>query len=466
MSRSFGFAVLARAARRLLLLGPAVVLACSRGGPGPGGPSPQPASAEETLSELFNLTALFQRLGRIAAGPPLPFVGHYAFLAGRGDSTVVLLGLSLDNRALAFQRSGRDFTARYRVEMSLQREGGVPIRYAREEAVTVASFQETQRVDETVIFQQAFLLAPGPYTTSVTLRDPASGSFSQGSLPIAVPVFPPGSYTAPILVYQATPRSSLWADPTVVLNPRGMVAHGDDSLAIYVEAYHLPGPNEVPLEVRDEIGRVVHTSALRFEGGRAVETAAAQLPAEAPSLGRLTVTVGTAAEAKQTTALVSFSKSWVLTNYDNLIGLLRYFGYDDQLDRLRKASPEERPALWRKFWEDTDPRPETPENEALDIYFTRLSIANDRFRDEGGASGGWRTDRGEVYITLGEPDQVYESPPGNDLRLVQWIYNEYRARLVFQGQIGFSRMRLVPESRAEFARVRAMARQHQRSNTG
>ena len=97
--------------------------------------------------------------------------------------------------------------------------------------------------------------------------------------------------------------------------------------------------------------------------------------------------------------------------------------------------------------------PQTPENEALDQYFTRIAIANERFKDEGGP--GWRTDRGEVYVTLGEPDQALETPPGNDQRIVQWVYSTYRAVITFTGQLGFSRLRMTPSSRAEFTRARA-----------
>ena len=118
-------------------------------------------SSEQTLTDLFNLTQLYQRMGRLAGGNPLPFVGSFAYFAGRGDSTIALLSVSLDNRALSFQRAGRDFTARYRVEVGFQKAGALPLRYAREEAVTVTTFNETQRADETVLFQQAFLLPPG-----------------------------------------------------------------------------------------------------------------------------------------------------------------------------------------------------------------------------------------------------------------------------------------------------------------
>ena len=78
----------------------------------------------------------------------------------------------------------------------------------------------------------------------------------------------------------------------------------------------------------------------------------------------------------------------------------------DWVDKLRKATPEERPALWREFYKATDPEGATPENEALEGYFRRIQFANQRFRESG--DPGWLTDRGEVYVTLGEPDDVYD----------------------------------------------------------
>jgi GWxTD domain-containing protein len=441
-----------------------LLAACGGGGgggtqaPPPGTPPPpQAAGAEQTLSDLFNLTALYQRMGRLAGGNPLPFVGNAVFFAGRGDSTLVMLGLSLDNRALTFQRAGRVFTARYRVELNFQREGSVPLRFAREEAVTVGTYQETQRADESVVFQQTFLLPPGTYKTSVVVRDPGSTSNSRAEATLVVPAFAPGSFTAPILVYTSTPRADVWAEPQVLLNPRGMVAHGGDSLRMVIEGYGLTGPTKLPLDIRDEQDRVLVQRDLDFVGGKAVETRTIMLPPETPSLGRINIRTGTAPNQQLTVALVSFSRSWVVTNYDNLITLLRFYPVEGWVDRLAKADPADRPALWRQFWVETDPVPQTPENELIDLYFTRVAIANERFRDEG-AGQGWRSERGEVYIGLGPPDQEIESPPGSEQRIIQWVYNEYRSVITFTGQLGFSRLRLTPASRSEFARLKALAK--------
>lgn len=424
---------------------------------GRSGPPSGPGATEQTLSELFNLSAVYQRLGRLASPGGVPFVGSYTFLAGRGDSTLLRLGLSFENRAFSFQRDGRSFAARYRVQVTLQHAGSPTLESAKDEVIRVASFQEAQRTDESVLFHQGLVLAPGSYTLTVTVRDLLANAAGRAERQLEVPAFEPGSFSAPAMVYEAPLRTTVADTSALILNPRGTVAHGGgDTLHVYVEGYRLSGPTQVPVEVRDDRDSVVYRTQLEFTGGKGLEAKVFRLDSDAPPLGELTITVGSGAAAKKTTALVSFAHGWVVTNYENLLSLLRYFPYGgDLIGQLRSAKPADRPALWRKFWTSTDPIPETPENEALDRYFTRIAIANERFREEGGE--GWRTERGEVYITLGEPDQVFETPPATDQRIIQWIYNEYRVVLYFTGTLGFSRIRLTPQSRAEFARARAQA---------
>ncbi|MEZ4585858.1 MAG: GWxTD domain-containing protein [Gemmatimonadales bacterium] len=430
---------------------------CGLAGCGGGrGPEGTPAAqTDQTLSQLFNLGAVYQRMGRLASTGSLQFVGNLAYLAGPADSTNLVVGLSFENRALSFQRDAGSFAARYRVEVTLARSVGDPIQVARNEIVRVPTFQETQRGDESIFFQQKFLLETGPYTLRVVVRDPTSTSVGQVEQAITVPGFQAGSITAPVMVHEVLPRRAETDSVYMILNPRGTVAHGGaDTLLLYVEANGLSGPTTLPVAVTDEQDSVVYRTDVDFSGGRSVEGRVIRLAADAPPLGELTIAVGAGADAKVTKALVSFARGWVVTNYDNLLTLLRFFPYrPDLVSAMRNARPGDRPALWRRFWIETDPDPTTGENEALNTYFTRIAIANDQFRDEGGE--GWRTDRGEVFITLGHPDQAYESPPGNDRRYVRWVYNQYQAIIDFEGTLGFSRLRLTTQSRAEFARARA-----------
>ena len=409
----------------------------------------------EALTRLLNTTQFYQRLGRIAAGDPMPFVGTVAFAAGPGDSVIAVLGLSLENRAFAFQREGNSFVARYRVALSFKRDGAPPVDLAREELVRVATFQETQRADESVLFQQVLRLVPGTYKVTATVRDASSTSESSGTAEYTAPKFGKASYSGPILTYQATGRGSL-ADPlSLVLNPRGAVGYGSDTLLAYVEGYGFEGATKVPFEVIDEQKRTIYSDSLRFRGGREVESQVVRLAPDSVSLGELQLVVGSDPE-RSASGLVSFTQAWVVTNFDEMLDLLRFFGHDEQIAAMRRAPTGERARLWRDFYAASDPNTGTPENEALNQYFSRVNAANQRFKDEG--IPGWRTDRGEVLVTLGPPDESVESTPGTASRIIRWTYLTHRLEIYFQDETGFGRLRLTPGSRAEYERILSRVR--------
>jgi GWxTD domain-containing protein len=425
------------------------MLGCGNWGRPGGGGQPTPT---ESLTRVLNSTQFYQRLGRLAAGDPLPFVGTVAFAAGPADSVVGILGLSLENRALAFQREGNVFVARYRVSLSFKREGAPSVDVTREEVVRVPTFQETLRSEESILFQQILRLTPGIYHVSVAVRDAGSTSESRAQADFTAPSFEPGSVSAPILAYQATGRGNR-ADPlNIVLNPRGSVGYGSDTLLAYIEGYDFARPTAVPFKVMDEQQHVIHEDELHFRGGHQVESQVIRLSPDSVALGELSLAVGEGDRERKVSALVSFTQAWVVTNFDEMLDLLRYFGHDEQVNAMRKAPPSERARMWREFYAATDPNTTTPENEALNQYFSRIAQANQRFTDEG--VPGWRTDRGEVYINLGAPDESIENTPGSAAnRVLRWTYINYRLELYFRDESGFGRLRLLPSSRADYERT-------------
>jgi GWxTD domain-containing protein len=445
--------------RRLVIsavLGSAIFGCGSWGRVGSGG-QPTPS---ETLTRVLNTTQFYQRLGRLAAGDPLPFVGNVAFAGGPADSVVGVLGLSLENRALAFQREGNVFVARYRVSLSFKREGTPSVDVTREEVVRVPTFQETLRSEESILFQQILRLTPGTYHVSVSVRDVGSTSESRAQGDFTAPSFDAGSVSAPILAYQATGRGSRAEPLNIVLNPRGSVGYGSDTLLAYVEGYDFTRPTTVPFKVVDEQQHVIHEDELRFRGGRQVESQVIRLSPDSVALGELSLVVGEGDRERKVSALVSFTQAWVVTNFDEMLDLLRYFGHDEQVSAMRKAPPSERARMWREFYVATDPNNVTPENEALNQYFGRIAQANQRFTDEG--VPGWRTDRGEVFITLGPPDEAIENTPGTTAnRILRWTYLTYRLELFFRDESGFGRLRLLPSSRAEYERILARVRRQE-----
>jgi GWxTD domain-containing protein len=156
----------------------------------------------------------------------------------------------------------------------------------------------------------------------------------------------------------------------------------------------------------------------------------------------------------RTTALVTFSEQWAMAHFDETLSLLRYLGAEEAIREMREAAPEERLELWRSFWRSIDPNPQTPTNETLDLYFERVQEANARFRERD--TPGWLTDRGEVFITIGPPDEIWDSSSdleGGGSRFIRWTYIAGRVALTFVDDVGYGRFRLTPLSRADFMRV-------------
>jgi GWxTD domain-containing protein len=423
--------------------------------PGPG----------TTLPRLFDATSVYRSMGFLATGGPLPFVASVRYLRGPApDSTLALFALSLANSALTFQRSGAEFVADYRVEAIFRGDSGlVPTRHiARDEQVRVRSFQETLRGDESVVFQQFVTLPPGVYTVSVMVRDRNGPAFARTERVDTAPhLWRQAGITRPIPIYQGAGRTETAVLPVLLANPRATLPYGTDTLRFYVEGYGLAGGTRLVARVVDGSDHELwlDTATLRGDTGLAAATIAVAPDRLPVGQAEIEMTPAGGGDTTRTRFLVSFSNQWVITNFQEMLSLLRYFDGQTWVDSLRKAAPADRPAVWREFWKATDPVAITPENEALDDYFRRVQQANARFADEG--EPGWLTDRGEVFITLGEPDEALDMSSGMDrsgLRAVRWTYTNYRVVLYFQDQTGFNHFKLTPTSRAEYQRVLARVR--------
>ena len=314
-----------------------------------------------------------------------------------------------------------------------------------------------------------FVDQKGASVKSVSSRDRNGPAVAHGQRADTVPRLAGQGMSEPLAVYQGPGRTRLADMPKFFPNPRAALSYGADSLRFYVETYGLPHGARLAARALDQSGHEVWHDTVALTGTDAFASVLAVLrPGDVPvGQGRFEVsTVGagatTTGASRSTPFLVSFSDQWAITNYDQMISLLRYFERQDWVDKLRQAAAEQRPTVWREFYTATDPVGGTPENEALEAYFRRVQFANQRFRESGDA--GWLTDRGEVYVTLGEPDDVFDfstDASRSGVRGIRWTYNSLRLTLFFQDQNGFGRFRLTPLSRAEFQRAAAQVRRHQ-----
>lgn len=420
------------------------------------GTADRPPSPNAVLPRLFDAASVYRGMGFLVAGAPLPWVGSLRYVEGpTPDSTVAVFSISLANHALNFHRDANAFVAEYHVEMAFRGTGGAARQAARDETVRVPNFQETMRADESVIFQQLLTVTPGIYTFTVMVRDRNGPAFTRQEIQDTVPRFAGRGIASPLPFYQGTGRTSRAELPKLVLNPRATLPYGADSLRIYLEGYDLRPGVRLQVRAEDAAGTELLRDSVALAGDSALASSVVLIPPERLPIGEGEVQVwAEGVDTVRAPFLVSFSGDWVIANFDQMISLLRYFSQQAWIDKLRAATPEQRPTLWRQFWTATDPVPLTPENEALDEYFQRVQVANQRFLEEG--DPGWLTDRGEVYITLGEPDEILDL--SGDMSRVgphgyQWTYTTLRLTVFFEDATGLGKYRLTPLSRSDYQRV-------------
>lgn len=404
---------------------------------------------------------VYSRQGLITGEENFPAVGDFATVAGPGDSTWVLFGVSLPTSALRFHRDGNGFTAGYSVSLRFLRGGMETARSRHTEQVRVATFQETGRTEESIFFQDRVLLEPGTYEVAVAIADSIGSRNLERIDTVVVPAYDPAAPLALVIVHEATGRNDLHSLPFLVLNSRHAAEFGGTAPVVYVESYD-PTTTALELVVTDAAGAPVIT--LPFDSplapGASFRSATVELPIDSLPLGVLAVVArdpATGATSSSETLLVTISDQWMVANYDEVLDYLVYIASREEIEMLRAAvSAAERRVAWEDFWERRDPAPASAVNEYREEFFARVRVAAEQFAEVG--RPGWRTDRGRVYIVLGAPDRVsHGEVASRDISgafdAIEWVYDRSgggRLELLFLDREGFGRFEMTRNSEMAF----------------
>lgn len=402
---------------------------------------------------------LYRRLGLLAEGGETPFVGSLSFFAApTPDSTLMVLTVSLANRALRFSREGDRYRAGYRVGLDVKRGTETVRTLASDETVRVIAFRETQRADESVLFRQTVTLAPGTYDLRLTVRSDSVPNGSAIEATVGVPRLADGALSSPVAFYEAAPRVSRDSTPRLLAMPRSTIVFGRDSiLPIYLEGYGRDSQFPVEVRVRAEgAATVLWSDSISLPQKQNLFSGLVNIPVNRLGVGVMTINVNRTGGSDTLTAplFVAFGEDLPVATFTEMLNYLRYYVSAPRLQAMRDAPPQERASLWSAFLKETDPVPQTPAHEGLRDYFGRIAQANLRFREEG--SSGWLSDRGRVFVALGMPDERLQ-PNMNDLsqrgRAEIWEYRQHRLTVVFVDQTGFGRWRMTLNSETEFEAV-------------
>ena len=113
----------------------------------------------------------------------------------------------------------------------------------------------------------------------------------------------------------------------------------------------------------------------------------------------------------------------------------RYLLTNNERRELKGSSREEKERLFINFWKSRDNTPSSQFNEVMHEFYNRIDYANEHFD---GWKSGWETDRGQIYVLFGPPDNIFRTQSFNTNAITQtWEYYRISKQFTFVDQNGF-----------------------------
>ena len=322
--------------------------------------------------------------------------------------------------------------------------------------VTAGAYPPT--VDPRRVFAATvpFAVSSGKLRIKVSMKDLNSGLEGELQRKLEVPAFEKLEFSMSDLRFdRCGAAGQAEGDSLSAMHVRGRFG-GDPLPPICVagEIYDRDGgaPAEYRLEweVKDERGerRVHGTEQISAVSSRTPFTIHPEL--DPLSLGSYEMRVEAHRDGRSFERKIPFemdeTRLSLAADFDDLVEMVGYIGKRSEITALEDAPPAEREKAWEEFWQKRDPSPGTPENESREEFFRRIQHVNATFGSPG--TPGWRSDRGMIYIRLGEPDQIDSRPlnptdPPHEI----WHYYAQNRVYIFADLNGFGHYVLVRTER-------------------
>ncbi len=341
------------------------------------------------------------------------------------------------------------------------RQGGLLMSRQSERRVRVDDYGQTQSADGVDRTVQSLPLPEGLYSLTVSVEDDASDRTASREIAAAVRAVAGVVFvTDPLLVdtydnetlaFEPNVGATLSTEQDVVTVLYEIMAAAptdlDVTYAVTEQNRRAERPSFgallglAPRQQADAGTPILHRERLTVPQGTTPATF--RIETEQLSVGdyALTVRLETTDGVVVSETESPFSVRWMgleaqIADLDEAIAQLHYVARDRDLRAMRAAAtPDERLRLFQAFWSERDPSPGTPRNERMEEYYFRVAYANERYTRMRDA--GWSTDRGEVYIRFGEPDDVEVHPFNFGTRPYQvWTYYRSGRRFIFVDETG------------------------------
>lgn len=406
------------------------------------------------------------------------------------QQTVVKAFVQFPVMNFAVAGSGADAHLSYRITVKVADTSGLKLMEQSWRGRVPGTMRGDPRVTVPEMFE--FPVKPGRYQLTVSVDDSVSGQTMTRTLPVE------GFATAPSasdLVVSSSmrvadgadsvPRPGEWRRGSTVVREAAEVTlnpiHEDRANLFYLLEAYTPGTvsagdsGTLTVRVVDSAGKaLVRTPPTPVRLGQGGGILRGQIPLAGLPSGSYQLVADLALDGKVTERSAPFRMGDLATalrqeEATRQIALMSDSGHfstmgDDSLDEAFApldyiARPEDQMDVWRRglstagkrqflirFWQQRDPTPGTPRNEARERFYGLITAANQKFTERGpNARPGWRSDRGRIFIRNGEPaERLQRQNIGMAPPYEVWRYATGKDRwYVFVDVSGFGAFQLV-----------------------
>ena len=375
------------------------------------------------------------------------------------DTCKLTFFLSVPYDELQFVVDDSVFKAGYELTLTvLDRENNVIETRIREEYITVKNFQTTNSRDEYSFLNELLYLVPGEYRLVIELMDKDSKLTAVKHKNIDIIDY----FSVPFSISDVLFLNKTSQEGEVKYTLNLMTNYNTTQKGIYLkfDVFNNKECNVINIttSIQDYSNNIykAYKYAKNLEGFRT--TVLLQVVKEELASGNYILNLEIKGDDEVIKRRLHFSVNWMnmtelSSDMNSAIKQLKYIAPMHEINQmLNTEDSDKKEKLFNEFWASRDPTPSTEVNELKKEYYSRIAFANKNFSD---SREGWLTDRGEVYIVLGPPDDIKQYPNMiNNKPYEVWNYYRFGENLIFVGEIGLGNFRLTQESWEIYIKLR------------
>lgn len=361
------------------------------------------------------------------------------------DSIQLHVFLDVPNFSVQFVKKKAKYRAEFEAIVSVRTKAGRQIgRNVWNEYIEVQDYRETtSNMLHRSLYSQ-YGVGAGDYVVVGEIMDKDTKNTAQKERDLDLSEYTTDLVLFPIVALKVRPGVWGFGEGWAPVMDKTLYP-ADSTYQILVSGNKQPGPATVTYEALDKARNILWTTAETLDSSVVTFTTRTDLPTELFKALRFSLEVRLQQSGRFSHRTLSLTVSHpgisgMIHDIDEALDQCRYILTSAERKQLKRAGRKEREVLFRKFWSDRDPTPNTARNELMDEYYSRVQYANQRFTS---FIPGWRTDMGMIYILFGAPDDIERQVSSRSRNAIQtWYYYHLNRSFTFLDESGFGDYRL------------------------